>query len=314
MPPLVLPGGLGQVRRDKWIRRQPLAVRPWILCRSDGEWDLPAGCTLDFGDREVVLEGTIRAADLTIIAGRLHVRAAGKIQGGSGATSLLLQSGASHDGSLEVDGAIESSAEAGGGVAVQADGADLVGARGRLEASAGTSAGHGGLIQVETDGEVTPAAGSAVSALAGDAAELGGEVDLHSGLAETVLAANFRATGGSLARARVTAEAGGSLSVSGPITVPGLCTAVSCSRGGVVQLTAGSTLELLAPVSASGASGGFYSGDGAGGEVALGAEGGIVVVAEIDTGLHLAHPSTAPDGSVPSAGNGVPGPGPCLKR
>jgi hypothetical protein len=243
----------------------PTAEDPLTIA---GEWDLPAGCLLDFGDRRIVLEGVLRGSGLTISAGDLLVQTAARIEGGGGVTTLIL----GRDGDMA--GLLVNNGSHGGGIVVEASGTFSIG--GRLEASAIEPSGSGGFINVRADQAVVLGLGAEAVALAGAAAELGGEVAFLSARASVDLSGEIHVTGGSYSPGAVTITAGTTVRAAGRIGAGGSCGAVGeCSLAGVVRMSCGGDLMLESDIDIAGAEGGVSSADGSGGHLTLDAGGDV---------------------------------------
>ncbi len=245
------------------------------------ELTLPPDCTLDFGDREVVLDGTLHAVNLTLIAGRLSTSERSLIDGGAGDTTLVLQQGRLHDGSAEIRGSLTNDELHGGGIVVLAAGGVTATATARLEASAQDPAGYGGFIGIEAVGDISFLDdGTPITALGGENAEFNGEVSIVSRSGAVSLGGGIVVSGGTLIPGAVTIDAATGLKVQGAIRAAGRCASGVCSRGGVVRLSSSSTLDVLAPVDARGADGSVDPGDADGGSVRIDAAGDVTVAAD----------------------------------
>jgi hypothetical protein len=234
-----------------------------------GATTLPADCTLDFGDREVDLEGTLTALNLTLIAGHLRILDGGEIQGGVGATTLVLNAGRSHDGSVEILGAVTNSGDHGGDIEITAQGDVSVLKSGKLEA-----------IVIDAIGLVT-LEGAEIAATGGEAPEFGGVVALRSTSSSVQVSSKIEITGGTLLQGRAFIDAGADIVLKGGIRAAGRCVDGACGRSGLVELTAGGSIDLSAAVDVVGADGGTYTGDGAGGRVSLDANEKVIVRGDV---------------------------------
>ena len=120
-----------------------------------GTWDIGDFCTLDFGDREVVVDGTLKFTNTTIRCGRLYVLGSGKIEGTSGGSlTIHTQAGAVHAGDLVVEGKIFNNASVfAGDTFILVDGDLSVAGSGKIEArGTGSGSNDGGTLQIEVSG------------------------------------------------------------------------------------------------------------------------------------------------------------------
>jgi hypothetical protein len=241
-----------------------------------GDIILPPECSLDFGDREVILEGNIRALDLTLIATQMTILEKGVIEGGPGTTTVVLKVGRSHPGDLTVLGALTNDGSSGGTIDILAGGAVEVN-RGLIQASARDPAGHGGFISIDAQGFINtalPATGVGIQALSGESAEFNGEVSIVSHQGAMNLGGGIAVSGGTLSPGVVTIDGALGLELTAPISAGGHCASGACSRAGLVRITSGRDLgtgAILVP----GADDAVDAGDGDGGRVEIAAAGDI---------------------------------------
>ncbi len=241
--------------------------------------DIVADCSLDFGDREVVLQGRLGAPGLTLTAGGLRVEAQASLEGGSSTTVIRLKAGALHAGDFTLAGALENAGIHGGAFEIDADGA--VSLSGSLATLATDAAGNAGYITLEANGAIHAQPGSSLSSAPGSAGNFGGSVRLVSRSSSVELGGVVTAAGGLDSTGEISAEAATDLFLEGSLGVSGRCEAGDCSRGGRVKLIAGRKLSVGGPIDATGADGPAYPGDGNGGEILLDSSGDMTIATEI---------------------------------
>jgi len=246
----------------------------------NGHFVLPDGCTLDYKGREIVIRGTLEAKDFTLTAAKLTIADTGSLLGKGGVIAIDILDSVTLDGSMTVEGVLESNGHHGGGIVIDTAGPFSVGAAGSVETSALSMDGSGGFVAVEAAGPLSLAPGSTVGAAAGIVGSFGGLVsfvskDTASLLGDIEVKGGLDAGGSLIARAALDLE-------SGNVLAGARCEAGDCQRAGSVDLAAGGALTLRGTVKAPGGAGGTYEGDGNAGSLKLDAGGDLSVFGDVD--------------------------------
>ena len=247
-----------------------------------GHFVLPDDCTLDYKGREIVIRGTLEAKNFTLTAAKLTIADTGSLVGNGGVIAIDILESVTLDGSMTVDGLLESNGTHGGVIAVGTAGPFSVGATGRMETSALGMDGSGGFVAVESAGPLSLAPGSLVGAAAGIEGSIGGLVSFVS-KDSALLMGQIEVKGGLDAGGNVIARAALDLE-SGPVLAGARCEAGNCQRASSVDLAAGGALTLRGTVKAPGSAGGTVAGDGNAGSLKLDAGGDLSVLADVDLG------------------------------
>ncbi len=289
------------------------------LCTIKKTFDVPSGCVLDFGTRDVTIHSggklridsgqvVLKGHDITLTNG-------GTIEGlGSGTTPpddhgglidieasgsvLVNNSSSTTAGKIDVSGKSE-----GGTIVINAAGSAVLG--GKLFADQLTSTGSGGTIQVTAGTYITSLSISVISATGGVdlGSNGGGDIEFDAN-GDVILASNIDVSGASGGNLDI--NAGGAVQLDGlNANGPG-----DAGSGGSLSIYGGTTVDILSPVQMSGSgslseSGGGCGGladlesgfgdltlsdnilvegaapDGGGGEVILTANGNIKVLAKV---------------------------------
>jgi hypothetical protein len=245
-----------------------------------GHFVLPDGCTLDYTGREIIIRGTLEAKDFTLTAAKLTIADTGALLGNGGVVAIDILDSVTLDGSMTVDGSLESKGTHGGGLAIATAGPFSVGPAGRLEASADSMDGSGGFIAVESGGTLSLAGSSSVRTAAGVLGSIGGLVsfaskDSASLLGGIAVGGGLDAGGALIARAALDLE-------TGNVEAGAECEGTDCRQAGSVDLAAGGALTLRGAVRAAGKVEGEYHKDRSAGSVKLDAGGTLSVLGDVD--------------------------------
>lgn len=256
------------------------------ICTIAGSWSVGEGCTIDFGLRDVALTGTIqsdalggtfslRAGSLALQGGK--VKALGDASTRGGAIRLATEREFAMLGSGPT---VDAHASAGGGsISIQGRSLTLTTGTVSAQGGAGDACGDGGTVSlaasegalqlsstVRVNAPGSDCAGGTID-LSGEDVSVAGELDARGGGGGDEEAIHIRATRGDVrfestafARADGTGQADGSGS----------------DAGGVELTAAGDVLLNGGTISATG-----KAPDGAGGSVALTAEGSVLIASHI---------------------------------
>lgn len=248
-----------------------------------GTWDIDYGCTLDFGQRKVILNGTLNAEDVTIRAGELLINASGSIVGAWLPTVIELIEGGGHPGSATILGTIDHNDDVeGGAVLIFADGFVTIGGAGVVRARGTATDSYGGSIAIDAGGPITiDGAGISLNVSSG-ADGMGGTVSLTSSGSYVLINEDIDAHGGSSDGGSVHLEATQYVNVNGEIDVYGATYGGWAGFGGTLTVIAGTDISLAATIDAHGPTGTSANGGGEGGAVELTAGGSITISAEVN--------------------------------
>lgn len=252
-------------------------------CSIKKDFDIPTGCTLDFGARDVTVENgsildpgsgvaTFRARNFTVGAGGyIDARGTSVAPNNVGGTVIIETTEAIavlKQSSLR--GRIDTGGDAAGGQ-IQLTAGTTVTIGGRLSVDGFAAGAAAGSIHIAAMGNVTTIAASTISGNAGAGAS-GGWVDILS-KGSVDLGDNLTLKGADGGNVDVTASA--NVILRG-ILLDGDLTAVTTEPGygGALYVVAGAAVQLLGPISATGRT------DGDGGDVDILASGGNITVAQ----------------------------------
>ncbi|RMH02777.1 MAG: hypothetical protein D6702_07705 [Planctomycetota bacterium] len=228
-----------------------------------GAWTVGPGCVLDFGDREVVLAGTLDISDATILAGDLHILSTGRILGGGGFLDLRLTGSTQHAGRLLVEGKIKLKDPAHGGtVLCTATGPVEVTGSGQILVDSTSSTGDGGRIEIACASAWLEGAATTLGASGGGQAG-GGTVLITAAAGDIHVGKKVDCSGGAFDGGVITLEtAVGDIDVSGTLDVQ----AAADGWGGEIDLWAAGAVSISGSMVADGGGGGGsgygYGGDG----------------------------------------------------
>jgi cysteine-rich repeat protein len=265
----------------------PAAADPCIVSSAR---TVSPGSTLDFGTRTLDVQGTgsitVSGGPLTILAGSVRIESHGRIigdvsQGTTGSVSIVTSGDIRVETGGAGDGTIDTSAnDFPGQIDLKAHG-DIVIA-GSVSSNANSTSADGGLINVTSDANIT---------ISGSVRARGGLLGL-GGLVTAQAGGTASVTGAM----RVDAGDGGDVEIDalgGDITTPGTINASgggNIGDGGSVTLIASRNLTIAGSLSL-GAAGSDLEGGGTGGDVELeGTAGAVSVPGTID------NHGAAPDG------------------
>lgn len=259
----------------------PAGAGPCTITKS---FDVPDGCTLDFGSRAVTIASsgeldiaagtvTIRAANFTVgpggfVDGRGNQSSPPRNRGGMltvvSAGAAAVQRSGSSIGRIDVSGNVT-----GGSISIEAGGAVRI--DGKVNADGLSAAAGGGVIRVRATGDIASDANSVISAQGGSESPGGGTVDFVAG-GKIDLGAVVRASGsdGGLVDLKAGAEA-----IVRGAEVIGVGDAGS---GGCVEVSGGTAVQLLGDVVARGTGSSTGTGGGCGGFVCVESQFGDLTV------------------------------------
>jgi hypothetical protein len=261
-------------------------------CTIKKDFTIPNGCTLDFGTRDVTLANlavlTIPSTVATIKAGNFTVAAGGFIDArGTSSTppndvggSLTIQTTQNFSVlKTTLTGRIDVSASTSpGNIEIIAGGS--VSIQGALRANS-TATADGGFIDITAGGDITSTSGSDISA-SGAGGGVGGEVDLSANgkidVGNTIDLDGY--DGGAL-----NTDSGAETNLR-DVTMKGVgagsSTLIEAGLGGCLDVTAGTFVQMLGQITASG------TGGGCGGDVSIEADfGNITIAGHIDANAAL---------------------------
>lgn len=266
-------------------------------CTIGNAYTAPAGCVLDFGDRDVVFRNTFDVGRATLsvkarsiaVQGQLRARSDGADPGGT--IELVATGSSGHAGNVVVSGRLDATGRPGGTIRLRTAEALDVQATATVVANGNATTANGGSVIAEA-GSLVRQAGP-VAVIGGNQAG-GGMVTVRAGTTLDVLQ-RIDATGGAGDGGDVDLSAGDDLTVLKPIDVSstnGASGGSISARAGVDALggvAAGGALTIAATLKAdatSDADGGYDGGD-----ITLSASGPIAVSGAIRA------IGSAPDGS-----------------
>ncbi len=244
-----------------------------------GSWTIGNGCTLDFGDREVILAGTWNVDAATVLAGDLTIQSGAKILGSNlGDLVIQVRASAIHSGSVRIEGKIlHNDPNGGGGVYVLADGPIEVLGSGKVEASSTTAASDGGDVELNSGADITIGGAITSVAASGGGQGSGGYIDLIAG-GSLVIDKKIDATGGEFDGGVVTlSTASGSITINGKLDL----SASADGYGGDLTVEAAQDLDINATILADGGLGTLAYGGGDGGMLDFTAGSWITINADI---------------------------------
>lgn len=245
-------------------------------CVISGEHDVVDGANVDFGDRAVVLEGTLSVSDgsMTILAGEFRIGAQGQLDGSDGifggSFDIITTGDIRIDGEREA-GAINLVAEEGGFLSLTSESGSILGA-GDILFGSSSDEGDGGTIDLRAGGDIN--LGGSLDA-AGGSAGRGGELEVFAG-GDVTLNGGINLTGGDDG-GLLFVEALGSVTL-GDITLDGTG---DRGNGGEIDIRAGGAIELGGAIHARGSDLSPES-CGDGGRLSLEAGGDLNTIGEID--------------------------------
>ena len=260
----------------------PPTVDPVVI---GGNVLLTAGCTLDFGPREVVLDGscTLSVTTGTIRCARLSLLAGSQIQGPGATLTLESTNPGPHDGSITVEGTIDLSSAAGtGSLQITAGTGLAVLGAGKLDCRGLTANGSGGSITLAAQGNVViDGSTTSVDTSSGSTGQ-GGDVSITTTAGDVEIKKRMRLDGGLFDAGWLDVTASGSIVTTGPITCDGGGTSANgFGTGGDATLIAGADISIGDDLFCRGASGNATTGGTDGGYMTLDAQGPIVIAADV---------------------------------
>jgi cell division septation protein DedD len=252
-------------------------------CTITKTFKIGDGCVLDFGTRDVIVDGTVTIDEGTVVfkTGSFTVTRRGVITGngrvGGSFTvfatgSILILRLQNQTGDIRMLGD-----DAGGTIVLDATGNIAV--NGSLRADNRTAGASGGTITLRAGGDITVESHIAVAVSAhGGAQAGGGTVDLFAGgrIAVGRDIKEFTAAGGDGGLIRI--HAGTDVVIDGKLTNSG---DGSSGSGGGVNITAGRDVRVNAPIESKGVEG--DAGGGNGGVITFATGRDLVVRSEVTT-------------------------------
>ncbi|RME01308.1 MAG: hypothetical protein D6812_08325, partial [Deltaproteobacteria bacterium] len=254
---------------------------PCVIAQN---YDVAAGCTFDFGDRDVILQAnkTLKisgcALPVSFQAGSLTTQSGSVINGRNAGgdcgadISISVNRDFTHDGELDVAGSAQP-----GLITVVAGGS--VFSRGKWFANATTGDADGGSISLSVSGDVSFDRSTTID-LHGGGDATGGDFELAAA-GNVTLNQTIDASGGNFDGGFITIEAGGTLTMATTRAVTLTASATGEGYGGEIDLLSGGDMTL-ANASFNGTidlhgGGGFEGFAGDGGYLTLESGGNLIL-------------------------------------
>lgn len=256
-------------------------------CLVTGTYTVLDGCTLNFGNRSVILQAaTFNVQNVTIQCARLQINAGSTINctaAGGNVVISCLAAGA-NDGSVTIAGQIDlNDPTTGGDLTITATGPISVTGTGTVLARGTGGLGDGGTVTMTSQTGNISINGAATSINVSSGADAaGGQVTLTSATGLIAVSRRIDADGGSFDGGYITLDAATNVSTSGVLTANGGgSSALGFGWGGYIDVFAQTgSISIQANITANGPTGTIADGGGDGGAIYLDAATDITLAAD----------------------------------